>query len=65
MSVETEYKETMLYVGGSKTSFRCDCGVNVFRKVVSASLKYRCNGCGDVWLANLDIAFVVSGLRRK
>jgi predicted RNA-binding Zn-ribbon protein involved in translation (DUF1610 family) len=41
--------DTMLYVDGSRTSFRCEeCGSNVFKKVseAEASPRYRCNGCG-------------------
>jgi hypothetical protein len=45
----------MLYIGCSKTSFRCDnqvsinhkCGCNVFKKI--GELRYKCNGCGAVY----------------
>lgn len=42
----------MLYVAGSKLSYRCKCGCNVFH-VVQNSIQtrgmktYECNGCGD------------------
>jgi hypothetical protein len=41
-----EYEEpepVMLYVGGSKVAFRCDCGANVFTRLPDGA--YRCNGC--------------------
>lgn len=44
--------DAMLYVGGSKTSFRCeDCGANVFRKASETAqvVKYRCNGCDALY----------------
>jgi hypothetical protein len=34
---------TMLFVGGSRESYRCDCGANVFTKL--GGQRYRCNGC--------------------
>lgn len=36
-------KQVMLYVGGSKKSYRCICGCNVF--TVIGEKKYRCNSC--------------------
>lgn len=43
--------DTMLYVGGSKRSFRCECGCNVFRKTAETaeSVKYKCNSCGETY----------------
>ena len=41
-------KDVMLYVAGSKHSFRCVCGANVFRKhseTISGVCYYECNGC--------------------
>ena len=39
--------DKMLYVGGSKTSFRCDCGCNVFREIRPRT--YRCNSCSALY----------------
>lgn len=44
----------MLYVGGSKTSFRCECGCNIFhsfkvRKGLHREERYECNACGQVY----------------
>lgn len=39
-----ERRNTMLYVGGSKTSFYCECGCNVFGKI--GVNQYECNSCG-------------------
>lgn len=36
--------DVMLRVGG--TSFRCECGANVFRHDAGKAKAYRCNGCG-------------------
>ena len=38
-----EQEQVMLFPGGSKTSFRCECGCNVFTRF--AKLRYRCNSC--------------------
>ncbi len=39
-------KDKMLYVAGSKTAFRCECGCNVFRKVEDKHpATYECNSC--------------------
>lgn len=35
--------DRMIYLNGSKVSFRCDCGCNVFREYEYC--KYRCNSC--------------------
>jgi len=50
---EIEKKDRMLYVGGSKTSYRCDpcdgmgaCGCNVFRSPAGKPNVYICNACG-------------------
>ena len=48
-------KDVMMYVGGSKTSFRCEgdgtepCGANVFRRKEGTENKYECNTCGAVY----------------
>jgi len=42
-----EAKSVMLYVGGSKESFRCICGCNCFHKL--ASSRYACNACGETY----------------
>ena len=36
--------QVMVYVAGSKRSFRCDCGCNVFTK--HQNNKMICNSCG-------------------
>lgn len=41
-----ERHDTMLYVGGSKTAYRCDCGANVFNKI--SPYEYECNGCHGI-----------------
>jgi len=41
-------KDTMFRVGGSKDSFRCDCGSNVFRKSADGK-KAHCNGCSATY----------------
>lgn len=35
----------MLFPGGSKKSFRCSCGSNVFRPLTE--VRYACNACGQ------------------
>lgn len=39
-------KDRMLYINGSKTSFHCECGCNVFSKKPTKALKFICNSCG-------------------
>jgi hypothetical protein len=46
--------DTMLFLNGKdKPAFRCSCKCNVFRKVICSDdkLRYRCNACGDIYLA--------------
>lgn len=60
-SVDEEYaiievieKDTMLFLNGKdKDAFRCDCKCNVFRKVICSDdkLRYRCNACETIYLA--------------
>ena len=45
----TEDEDKMLYIGGSKTSFRCGCGCNVFRALKADPSRYKCNGCRSIW----------------
>lgn len=48
---KAQEKSVMLYVGESKTAFRCEeCGANVFTKISDGS--YRCNGCGTEYSAS-------------
>jgi hypothetical protein len=52
--LEIVEKDILLMLNGkNKAAFRCTCGCNVFRKVVASDnqLRYRCNGCGDIYLA--------------
>jgi hypothetical protein len=46
--------DALLYVGGSKIAFRCECGANVFRKISEKPRRYRCNGCGQTYTAGVD-----------
>jgi len=41
----------MINEAGSKNSFRCDCGANVFTKAseTKTEVKYECHGCGTRW----------------
>jgi hypothetical protein len=41
-------RDMMLYVGGSKQSFRCECGANVFR--LRDDGRHECNGCGALYV---------------
>lgn len=45
----TEKKDTVCRVNGKL--FRCDCGCNVFRKLLKAPLRYRCNSCRGIFEA--------------
>jgi hypothetical protein len=52
----------MLYIGGSKTSFRCNntdghrpgykCGCNVFKKI--GDMQYKCNGCDATYTGEAE-----------
>lgn len=44
-AVQPEREATMIYLDGSKTSFRCQCGANVFI-ASGADGPFACNGCG-------------------
>lgn len=46
---EPKPNNVMVYVGGSKTSFRCTCGCNVFTPC--GDHKYRCNSCETIYTA--------------
>lgn len=39
----------MVFLAGRSNSFRCECGCNVFKKVVGRELKYCCNSCQAIW----------------
>ena len=45
---DQQKKNTMLYVDGSKTAFRCSCGANVFTKL--GNKRYQCNGCREIYI---------------
>lgn len=45
-------RDVMLYVGGSKRSFHCDCGCNVFRRIGETN-RYRCNSCAAVYVGEV------------
>lgn len=50
---EVEDKDTMIKLGGSETSFRCEaCRANVFRKLVHDPNRFKCNGCGATYVAS-------------
>jgi len=51
---DTEQTQRMLFLSGSKTSFRCTCGCNVFTQL--SELKYRCNGCAATHTGERDDA---------
>jgi hypothetical protein len=54
---EFEGGQAMIYLGGSRDTFRCDvknmhhgiCGCNVFTRL--RGRKYKCNSCGMVYEA--------------
>lgn len=54
--------DTLLRVSGSKSSFRCVCGSNVFRRVPDSFLDsdyfgcvvYECNGCLEWYVSELS-----------
>lgn len=62
----SETEIVMVYLDGSKRSFRCDarapsattksekCGANVFRK--TAPTRYECNACGAKYIGEPDAA---------
>lgn len=43
-SKEQRREDIMIFLNGSKTSFRCECGCNVFTKKPNNN-KYVCNSC--------------------
>lgn len=49
--------QSLLYVGGNKTAFRCECGCNVFHRVTDSErpgkVIYKCNACG-MWYSVPD-----------
>lgn len=38
-----------VFVKINKKSFICDCGCNVFRKLIKNKNKYKCNACQAIW----------------
>lgn len=47
-------ENVMIYVDGSKTPFRCECGANVFRQLEGKPIYYKCNGCGALHYEESD-----------
>lgn len=54
----TDQENVMVFLGGSKQSFRCDaptdygrgkCGGNVFRRIGENPPRYECNSCGTTY----------------
>lgn len=41
--IKKPIEQTMVFLNGSKSSFRCECGANVFTKFDDGS--YECNSC--------------------
>ena len=41
--------QAMIYLGGSKDTFRCECRCNVFTRL--GGRKYRCNSCNATYTA--------------
>lgn len=50
-AVDESKRDRMVYLNGSKRSFRCDCGANVFRTPYYPERPdiYRCNGCSATY----------------
>lgn len=46
-SEELKLENKMIFLQGSKVSFRCDCQCNVFKEI--KPLKYKCNSCGTTY----------------
>lgn len=48
-------KNTMLYVDGSRTSYRCECGANIFHQPDDKEPeRYKCNSCGAEYVAEKE-----------
>jgi hypothetical protein len=45
--VAAAMEAAMLFLGGSKSAFRCDCGGNVFTKL--GPTRYQCNSCSAIY----------------
>jgi hypothetical protein len=45
-------EQVMCFVGGSKRSFYCSCGCNVFTKFEYN--RYRCNSCKETYTSDED-----------
>jgi hypothetical protein len=46
---ERQQNSCLLYIAGSKTAFRCECGCNVFYRIPGENKKFECNGCRNVY----------------
>lgn len=46
----TEDTDVMVFLGGSKRSFRCECGGNVFRRRTDVPCGYVCNSCSALYV---------------
>lgn len=42
-------QDKMIYLEGSRTAFRCDCGSNVFHSPDDEPERFICNWCGTGW----------------
>lgn len=49
-NIEWEDIDKLLYVGGSTTPYRCECGGNVFRSQVNGP-RVKCNSCQGVYIS--------------
>jgi hypothetical protein len=47
IDAETVNEDSFVMI--NKKSFRCECGCNVFRKLVVDKTKYKCNACEIVY----------------
>lgn len=45
VELEKQPVDVMVYLPGSKTSFRCECGCNVFHKKDKDENRFICNAC--------------------
>ena len=50
-SVELDPTDRMIFLGGSKRSFRCMCGSNVFRQILNQPHRFVCNSCNATYTA--------------
>lgn len=52
-----------LFIGGSKTSFHCKCGCNVFKK--TDQYTYWCNACGETYVRGTEVRAQAEGKEEK